>query len=631
MTGALANHLWQSTLFAVAAALLSIAFRKNRAKVRYWLWFSASVKFLVPFWLLIALGSHWQWRPAVRPVALEPASITVIRMSQPFAGPLPSTAPVDVSPDWVPVAVFAVWGCGFLTVLLLRLRLWLGIQAVVRASEPMEIAGPVAVRSSPGLLEPGVVGVWSPILLLPAGIEETLTAAQLEAVLAHELCHVRRRDNLRAVIHMVVEALFWFHPLVWWIGARLVEERERACDEDVLRLGSEPRIYADAIVRVCRLYVESPLAFVPGVTGAGLKRRIEAIMSNYTGERLNRWKTFLLVSAATAALAGPILIGGLIRLGNAPAIHAAPPAASTSAPAGQPTQDSAVQPPVAGRYEGRRLVAMLIDFTTMTGDEQAGVRQSALDFVQHKMKPEDLVAIMAVDHGQLRVINDFTDDHGVLESSIAKLSAADANNAAGSAPSVANIQAAAKLLESIPGKKSLLYFSGATRPVVYGQSELQEAIATAEKSNVALVPRYVPVSTFEGQPEITTPLVDALNRESRSSGEPVAAPPIAGLPGRHASFSVYAEHDRFAPAHRHAALVVPLDSFSGHVDVLGEVLSQSAGSDTAQNHVRDTVPASIGTFQADFMLDPGVYVCHLVVRDESTGRVYGETIRFEVN
>ena len=59
---------------------------------------------------------------------------------------------------------------------------------------------------------------------------------------------------------MLVEAMFWFHPLVWWIGARLVEERERACDEEVLSLGSEPRVYAEGILNVCKLYVESPLA-----------------------------------------------------------------------------------------------------------------------------------------------------------------------------------------------------------------------------------------------------------------------------------------------------------------------------------------------------------------------------------
>jgi beta-lactamase regulating signal transducer with metallopeptidase domain len=51
---------------------------------------------------------------------------------------------------------------------------------------------------------------------------------------------------------MLVEAVFWFHPLVWWIGARLLEERERACDEEVLRKTGDPAAYADAILMVCK-------------------------------------------------------------------------------------------------------------------------------------------------------------------------------------------------------------------------------------------------------------------------------------------------------------------------------------------------------------------------------------------
>ena len=84
------------------------------------------------------------------------------------------------------------------------------------------------------------MGLFRPILLLPADITERLQPRELQAILAHELCHVRRRDNLTSAIHMIVEAVFWFYPLVWWIGARLVEERERACDEAVLSLGNEP-------------------------------------------------------------------------------------------------------------------------------------------------------------------------------------------------------------------------------------------------------------------------------------------------------------------------------------------------------------------------------------------------------
>jgi bla regulator protein BlaR1 len=134
---------------------------------------------------------------------------------------------------------------------------------MVSASASIDLSAPVGVRSSPAIMEPGVVGLVRPILLLPEGITERLTPSELEAVPAHELCHVRRRDNLFASIHMLVEAVFWFHPLVWWIGARLVEKRERACDEQVLNLGRRPDVYAGATLNICKLYVESRLSGHP--------------------------------------------------------------------------------------------------------------------------------------------------------------------------------------------------------------------------------------------------------------------------------------------------------------------------------------------------------------------------------
>jgi beta-lactamase regulating signal transducer with metallopeptidase domain len=59
--------------------------------------------------------------------------------------------------------------------------------------------------------------------------------------------HVRRHDNLTAALHMLVEAVFWFHPLVWWMERHMVEERERACDEAVVELGGRPEAYAESV------------------------------------------------------------------------------------------------------------------------------------------------------------------------------------------------------------------------------------------------------------------------------------------------------------------------------------------------------------------------------------------------
>jgi uncharacterized protein (TIGR03435 family) len=309
------NHLWQSTLFAVAVALTTLAFRQNRAHVRYWVWLSASVKFLIPFALLMNLGNSLWSIFAGKKIAAELApravSLTVQQIAQPFpeASPFAPATSLTHAADWISIAIFGVWVCGFLGVVLVRFRGWLHIRAAIHASTPIEIHAAAAVRSSPGLLEPGVVGLLLPTLLLPEGILRHLPPSQLETVIAHELSHIKRRDNLTAAIHMVVEAVFWFHPLVWWIGARLVEEREHARDEAVLSLGGEPRDYADAIVSVCKLYVESPLTCVSGISGADLKKRIVRIMARHVGLRMNLGRKLLLVSAGMTALSAPVIAG----------------------------------------------------------------------------------------------------------------------------------------------------------------------------------------------------------------------------------------------------------------------------------------------------------------------------------
>jgi bla regulator protein BlaR1 len=310
MMPSLLPHLWQSTIFAGLAALLTVALRGNRAKVRFNLWLCASIKFVIPLALLMGLGSHVRWTP-VRRYATPALSSAVKSIAQPFS-PATYIVPVRSETEWTPFILAAIWGCGFLTIATIRLRLWKRVRAVVRARQPLAIHAPVEIRSAPGVIEPGVVGWRRPILLLPDGIVDRLAPAELEALIAHELCHVRRRDNLFAAIHMIVEAAFWFHPLVWWIGARLVEERERACDEDVLNLGNQPRVYADAIVSVCRLYAESPLACMAGVTGSNIRKRIEAIMRNRKTAALSGGRKALLAAAGFAALAGPFSVGILM-------------------------------------------------------------------------------------------------------------------------------------------------------------------------------------------------------------------------------------------------------------------------------------------------------------------------------
>lgn len=348
---ALGNHLWQSTLFAAAAGLLTFLLRKNHARARYWLWLAASVKFLIPFSLLVNLGSHLAWSHASRAtngglyVAME-------EISQPFsesALAMPAVAqvaPAAAAPSllhWLPALLVAAWFCGFAMVLLAWCVRWRRISAALRESVPLHggreaealrrlerIAGtrrPIDIVLSRASLEPGIFGILRPVLIWPEGISKHLEDAHLEAILAHEVWHVRRRDNLAAALHMVVEALFWFHPLVWWLGTRMVDERERACDEEVVDLGSERQVYAESILKVCEFCVGSPLACVSGVTGSDLKKRMVYIMTERIARKLDFGKKLLLSSAGVLALALPLVFG----LVNAPKMRAQEQAATSGA------------------------------------------------------------------------------------------------------------------------------------------------------------------------------------------------------------------------------------------------------------------------------------------------------------
>jgi bla regulator protein blaR1 len=330
IASAVGNHLWQSTLFAALAAVMTLALRKNQARLRYRLWLAASVKFLIPFSLLVSLGSHFA-RPRHSTSVYSDFYSVAQEIGQPFTGiagpgvvPVARAASADLRPLFHD-ALIAVWLCGFVAILSLWCWRWRRFSQAIRGAVTItngrevdvlrrleQVAGvrkPIALLFSQASLEPGILGIFRPALIWPAGISAQLTDAHLEAIIAHEIWHVRRRDNLAAAMHMVVEALFWFHPLVWWLGTRLVEERERACDEEVLRLGNKPQVYAESILKTCEFCVSSLPASVSGVTGADLKSRIVRIMTQRVARELAFGKKLLFVAAGLLTVAAPIVFG----------------------------------------------------------------------------------------------------------------------------------------------------------------------------------------------------------------------------------------------------------------------------------------------------------------------------------
>ena len=311
-TSALVNHLWQSTVVAAFALILTAALSKNQARIRYWIWLAASAKFLLPFSLLIDVG-QWLRSMIAAPIEKPSVATAIDQVAQPFQPAqtfgLAGAAGTAQGAEWMPLLLLSIWICGVMLIAVRWARAWMHVRAAVIAATPTDIPADVPILCSPSLIEPGVFGILRPVVLLPKGIQERLQPAQLKAIVVHEMCHVRRRDNLTFTLHMIAQAVFWFHPLTWWIGSRLIEEREHACDEAVLEAGGEAEDYAEGILNVCKFYVESPLACASGVSGSDLKARIARVMSAQITQKLNLPRKLLLGVAVFAALMLPISLG----------------------------------------------------------------------------------------------------------------------------------------------------------------------------------------------------------------------------------------------------------------------------------------------------------------------------------
>jgi beta-lactamase regulating signal transducer with metallopeptidase domain len=235
-------------------ALATLALRNNRAQVRYALWLAASVKFLIPFAALSSLGralGHRLLPPdaghrftIVLELVAHPITRTVVPPAPRVPG-LGETAGSTIGAV-IPSAILATWIVGSLLLIARWVAQSYRLTRVARRAMVMAdgrevtilrrledrrgVRRRVIVLESDSSMEPGVFGWFRPRLLWPRGISAHLDDSQIEAILAHELSHIGRCDNLIAAVQMSVQAMFWFHPLVWWIGRRLIDERERACD-----------------------------------------------------------------------------------------------------------------------------------------------------------------------------------------------------------------------------------------------------------------------------------------------------------------------------------------------------------------------------------------------------------------
>jgi hypothetical protein len=143
----------------------------------------------------------------------------------------------------------------------------------------------VRVLESSLVSVPTAVGWLRPAILLPASAFTGLTPQQLEAVLAHELAHIRRHDYLVNVLQTGVETLLFYHPAVWWVSRQIRAEREHVCDDMAVRVTGDAMTYARALTRIERLRTAAAPHLAMGADGGSLKSRVSRLVEGSPSPR----------------------------------------------------------------------------------------------------------------------------------------------------------------------------------------------------------------------------------------------------------------------------------------------------------------------------------------------------------
>ncbi len=228
--------------------------------------------------------------------------------------------------------IVAVWLVG---VILLFIRLSLGLiiaekmktfavesvpaelQLILkRVSQRLGVSRSTKLLNSATIHVPTVIGWLRPVMLLPVGCLIGLSTIQIEALLAHELAHIRRHDYLVNVFQSIVETLLFYHPATWWISRQIRKEREYCCDDLAVSISGDSLAYAKALsfLEERRSSVFSPAL---GANGGSLATRIRRVLECKEPPAVSRMAAIIL-SAATLLTTG-LCVGAVTRRPSTPA------------------------------------------------------------------------------------------------------------------------------------------------------------------------------------------------------------------------------------------------------------------------------------------------------------------------
>ena len=489
----------RAALIAIATAAILRLLRVKTAGARHAAWAGVLV-------LMLLLPAWTAWGPKA-PLRMLPPAAAPIAAGLPLALPAPAPAAASLAAVPAPKLQPARWNWRqsaaavyLLGVCALLLRLALGTlraQALVRRAASRE-----GRLTSNSCTAPITVGWLRPAVILPESWR-TWPQAQLEAVLTHEGEHVRRRDPLVQWLALLNRAIFWFHPLAWWLERRLSALAEEACDAAVLARGHDPYDYSGYLLELARSVGRTGVRVnVVGMAmpGSSLPRRIRQILGRAPAPRMTRARALCLalacltVSVVFAAatvdrqpfVPDPPLPPPPPAVAPAPVAAPAPPPAPAPAPKPPAPQPPPTPPPVPQTPQAKRLFAIFLDMGGMSADSQARAIAAAIKVVG-TMQPSDLAAVMSWDGTTARVWQDFTWDRDLLVRAIQHVTG-DSTATPDDGNHLDGLLAITNMLGALPEKKSVVYFSERTMNTGGNPAKLQTVVNAAVKANVAFFP-----------------------------------------------------------------------------------------------------------------------------------------------
>ena len=302
MTDVLFHSLWQG---ATLACMLAVALCFVQSpKVRYTLACGTLLAMLLAFAGTIALEFRTPGNPLRFPtLGLEFPATTAV------PGAMKGLPLLSVVQFWLLgvtlVYLYRIWGWAALRQLRSRgvcacPLLWQARLDVLASR--LRLARAVVLLESAMTEIPITFGALRPLVLMPIGLLAALPVEQVEAILLHELAHIRRHDYLVNLMQTLVEGLLFYHPAIWWISHVIRRERELCCDQDVVQLTGDAASYAEALASLQQFrYREPALA----ATGGALMSRVLRLLGRPTSSAATALPAvlFLLLAGATLSWA----------------------------------------------------------------------------------------------------------------------------------------------------------------------------------------------------------------------------------------------------------------------------------------------------------------------------------------